>query len=329
MQMASEQNLNYGLFPSSFCNQNVVSFQTGMVNNTSLGMVPVTTNTSMEASTSRVGGVPATLNASCSLVVPMNSNMIGTSSMMCSSDMSNSPGLVVDQANLKYGSSISVDWSPQELAVLRDGLARHGYDDSIMKYIKIAARLPEKTVRDVAMRCKWMMVVCTLPKLIPLLLQRRESAKRRKPEQYSPGRKMKGTKDMVVESTLWAMNYPENVASQSYIQNNINYTNQISCGDSQIDRAMRQVLEENNQLLSQIANNIATSQTQNNAELFNCTRRNISMMLQIMNQMPGAMSNMPDIPISPNDQLASYILPNVNLVNASRTNQLNEEPRGW
>lgn len=35
---------------------------------------------------------------------------------------------------------------------------RHGNDDSIMKYIKIAARLPEKTVRDVAMRCKWMMV---------------------------------------------------------------------------------------------------------------------------------------------------------------------------
>lgn len=124
MQMASEQNLNYGLFPQSFCNQNVVSFQTGMVNNTSLGMVPVTANESIEVS-SRVGGLPGTMNASCSTVVPMNNTMVGTSSMIGSSDMSNSTGLVVDQSHLKYGSSISVEWSQQELAVLRDGLARY------------------------------------------------------------------------------------------------------------------------------------------------------------------------------------------------------------
>jgi hypothetical protein len=121
--MASEQNLNYGLFPPSFCNQNVVSFQTGMVNNTSLGMVPVTANKSIETS-SRVGGLPGTSNASCSMVVPMNSNMVGTSSIIGSGDMSNSTALVVDQSHLKYGSSISVEWSQQELDILRDGLAR-------------------------------------------------------------------------------------------------------------------------------------------------------------------------------------------------------------
>lgn len=29
---------------------------------------------------------------------------------------------------------------------------------SIMKYIKVAATLPDKTVRDVALRCRWMTV---------------------------------------------------------------------------------------------------------------------------------------------------------------------------
>lgn len=28
----------------------------------------------------------------------------------------------------------------------------------MMKYVKIAASLPEKTVRDVALRCRWMAV---------------------------------------------------------------------------------------------------------------------------------------------------------------------------
>ncbi|KAJ4746974.1 histone H2A deubiquitinase (DUF3755) [Rhynchospora pubera] len=312
MQMASEQNLNYGYFPQSFRNQNVVSFQNGMVNNTSLGMVPVSANESIEAS-SRVGGMPGVLNASCSMVVPMNNNTIGTSSMIGSSDMGNSSGL--DQLHLKYGSSISVEWSQQELAILRDGLARHGNEQSILKYIKIAARLPEKTVRDVAMRCQWMM--------------RRDSAKRRKAEEYYTRRKMKDAKDLAVESTLWAMNYPENVASPSFVGNNTKYSNQFSCGESEIDCAMRQVLEENHQLLSQIASNIEKSQTQSNIELFNRTHKNINIMLQSIIQMPGAMSNMPPLPVAPNEQLASYILPNVNLAKVPRINQLNEEPQGW
>lgn len=184
---------------------------------------------------------------------------------------------------------------------------------------------------------------------------------------------------------------------------------------------MRQVLEENNRLLSQIANNIATSQvcrfqkcfrllmsvclcmcvplcfvwcficlsyfvqTQRNIELLNRTLRNINIMLQrwnhhpssftanssgdnfgdnfiwyyyyvfcSMNQLPGAMSNMPPVPTSPNEQLANYILNlvifylpcnapmyimyllmielNIHLnlkANASRTNQLNAEPQVW
>lgn len=35
---------------------------------------------------------------------------------------------------------------------------RFGNEPSIMRYIKIAALLRDKTVRDVALRCRWMMV---------------------------------------------------------------------------------------------------------------------------------------------------------------------------
>lgn len=35
---------------------------------------------------------------------------------------------------------------------------RYADETSIMKYIKIAAILQDKTVRDVALRCRWMMV---------------------------------------------------------------------------------------------------------------------------------------------------------------------------
>lgn len=40
------------------------------------------------------------------------------------------------------------------------GSCMHSYADepNIMKYIKIAATLRDKTVRDVAMRCRWMTV---------------------------------------------------------------------------------------------------------------------------------------------------------------------------
>jgi len=35
-------------------------------------------------------------------------------------------------------------------------MTSYANEPSIMKYIKIAAALPDKTVRDVAMRCRWL-----------------------------------------------------------------------------------------------------------------------------------------------------------------------------
>jgi hypothetical protein len=42
---------------------------------------------------------------------------------------------------------------------LTNEIFRYANEPGIMKYIKIAAMLPDKTVRDVAMRCQWMAAV--------------------------------------------------------------------------------------------------------------------------------------------------------------------------
>lgn len=48
---------------------------------------------------------------------------------------------------------------------------RYANEPNIMKYIKIAASLPDKTVRDVAMRCRWMTVsISYLIELIAFLI---------------------------------------------------------------------------------------------------------------------------------------------------------------
>ncbi|KAJ3680249.1 hypothetical protein LUZ60_016527 [Juncus effusus] len=309
--MASDQNLNYGLFNfQSFCNnQNVVSFQNSTINinNTNLGILPsnnINNMSNMDVS-NQIGSVPVPtiMSASCPMVVPISSSgMIGTSDLGSSSNSGR--GMIVDQVkgNLNYDSSISVNWSPYELAVLRDGLSRHGLEPNIMKYIKIASRLPQKTVRDVAMRCQWM--------------TRKESSKRRKSEEYYAG--LQDNKEIVADSSLWASNcalQSENATSPSFIVNNANQNNQISCGG--IDNVMQQVLEENKQLLAQIKSNIETFQTQNNIPLMERTRKNITLMLQCTSQMP-AMSRMPSLPVSLDEKNTSYILPSGSLGGETR-----------
>nr|KJB63407.1 hypothetical protein B456_010G103200 [Gossypium raimondii] len=46
----------------------------------------------------------------------------------------------------------------EQMKNLQDRKERYKDEPSIMKYIKIAATLPDKTVCDVALRCWWMQV---------------------------------------------------------------------------------------------------------------------------------------------------------------------------
>ncbi|RWW65410.1 hypothetical protein BHE74_00027294 [Ensete ventricosum] len=174
MSMAADHNINFphgGVLRQSFCNQHVVSFHSGTVNNAH-GIFPDEINIS--------GGI----NGTTAVMLAGNSSMLNNISPLVLT--TNSPGniLLEPQQGRKHRTSFAVDWSCEELEVLKRGLATYAGEPNIMKYIKIASKLPDKTVRDIAMRCRWM--------------TKKENGKRRKPEDYYAGKK---TNDRKVIST--------------------------------------------------------------------------------------------------------------------------------
>uniref|UniRef100_A0A0D9VIM0 Myb-like domain-containing protein n=1 Tax=Leersia perrieri TaxID=77586 RepID=A0A0D9VIM0_9ORYZ len=242
---------HYAVFPHSFCNQHVVSFQTSTITNGS-GAMPVCPVTS--------GGMNSDLTI-------MNNT---TPSMIVSTA---SPNMLADSnQGLKYAAPMAVDWSYPELQLLNDGLFKYANEPGIMKYIKIAAMLPEKTVRDVAMRCQWM--------------AKKENTRRRKTDEHYLGKKTRERKDKMVESS-WATTsrhvQTTDISTSAMACNTTVHDNQFQSGVSEIDRAMLNVLEENARLLKQIEENILASQAQKNIDLFHHTRRNISDLLQRYN----------------------------------------------
>ncbi|KAL6652363.1 hypothetical protein ACP70R_011288 [Stipagrostis hirtigluma subsp. patula] len=294
MQMAEDPNMNFGAFSQALYNQHVVSFQTS-------------------ATTSGSGGMPVYLD--CSSGMDANMGMLSTTpSVVVSTSTSNIPA--DSGQNLKYGGPLAADWSYLELQLLKDGLEKYVNEQGIMKYIKIAASIPNKTVRDVAMRCQW--------------LGKKVNTRRRKPEEHHTGRKIKERKDKYVEPALWGANHPvrTDIRVPSFMPHNVQ-NNLFLPGASEIDRAMQHLLEENNWLLNQIKTNISTFQPQNNIGLFHQARRNINNLLQSMSQMPGIMSKMPPLGVSLNENPPSLVLPGLTMEHVLGSSHLKEEPRGW
>jgi hypothetical protein len=99
MQMSTNPN-QYGMFPQSFCNQHVVSFQTSSVASGS-GVMPGYLDTS-----SGMNDNLAMLNTTSSTIVSTGPpNMISDSSQ-----------------SIKYTAPMAVDWSLLEQQILNDGL---------------------------------------------------------------------------------------------------------------------------------------------------------------------------------------------------------------
>uniref|UniRef100_A0A1D1Z5U2 Mycosubtilin synthase subunit A n=1 Tax=Anthurium amnicola TaxID=1678845 RepID=A0A1D1Z5U2_9ARAE len=161
-----------------------------------------------------------------------------------------------------------------------------------MKYIKIAAMLQDKTVRDVALRCCWMM---------------KKNGKRRKQEECHTGKKMKDKKEKQVEcsSRMNISSQLPNVASCSFMMHHMGSSNGISVEGPVVDGATQYLLEENAQVLGQIKVNLDNLKLQDNIELFFCTKNNIASILNRMSEMPGIMSQMPPLPVSINEELVS------------------------
>ncbi|XP_066343374.1 uncharacterized protein [Miscanthus floridulus] len=291
--MADDPNMNFGAFSQPLCNQHVVSFQTSVA-------------------ISGSGGMPTYLD--CSTGMDASVGMLTTPSVVVSTGSSNMP--TDSGQNLKYGGPLAADWTQLELEILRDGMEKYVHEQGIMKYIKIAASLPNKTVRDVAMRCQW--------------VGKKVNTRRRKPQEHHTGRNTKERKDKFVEPALWGANHPlqTGMRASSFMPHNVQ-NNMFLSGASEIDRPVQHLLEENNRLLNQIETNIQSFQPHNNFDLFHRARRNINDLLQITSQLPGLRTKMPPLSVSVDENLASFVLPGITMDQVLGSNHLKEEPRGW
>uniref|UniRef100_A0A0D6R3H0 Myb-like domain-containing protein n=1 Tax=Araucaria cunninghamii TaxID=56994 RepID=A0A0D6R3H0_ARACU len=226
-----------------------------------------------------------------------SNNINNNNSAVAAAGAENSLGL---QA-LKHDPGLAQEWSAEEQSILDENLGKLSGEQNLLKYVKIATHLPEKTVRDVALRCRWM--------------SKKESGKRRKAEEQNPAKKIKDRKEKTVDPSAKPAVPP--VARSAMPM----YTQVIPEDDGisyeAIGGSTGQLLQQNAHIFSQITANLQSYQFQDNIDLFCQTRNNIATILNEMNDMPGIMSQMPPLSVNVNDDLADTILPKLPQVSAS------------
>ncbi|KAM3191424.1 hypothetical protein ACQJBY_068975 [Aegilops geniculata] len=199
----------------------------------------------------------------------------------------NAPVLQGAPPKYKFVTGSPSDWTPYELSIFQEGLARYAREPTIMKYIKIAAMLPTKTIRDVALRCRW-----TAGK----------ESRRRKPDEFYAGKRIRDLKEKMVVSTSLAnfqMAPPNNL---------VPFSMSMHHPVPVLDNAIQHLLEENIQLLNQISANIETFKLGENMDLFLHTNNNIRTILKRMSEMPGVMGQMRPLPEPVNEGQLNSLL---------------------
>ncbi|CAH1416649.1 unnamed protein product [Lactuca virosa] len=270
-----DTGFHYNRTLSSGLNRHAISFQTSAVASTSEMMMM---------------GDYYPMNSTSTLGTRFsNCDIANSSSGFTQAGNPNSSGSVLADSipGLKHDAGLAVEWSAEEQHKLDEGLSQFADEPSIMRYIKIAATLRDKTVRDVALRCRWM------------------ARKRRKQEGLNMGKKLKDKKDTLVESFTKPSisSVPTlNVAPFSVTMNNHVQIDSITF--EALSGSIRNLLEQNNQVIGQISANISSMKLQDNIDLFNHMKNNITTILNNMRYMPG-----PPFPVSLNEDLAHSILP--------------------
>ncbi|XP_011091621.1 uncharacterized protein LOC105172002 [Sesamum indicum] len=191
----------------------------------------------------------------------------------------------------QHQQTISMDWTPEEQTILEEGLAKYASESNIIRYAKIAVQLKNKTVRDVALRCRWM--------------TKKEISKRRK-EDFS-ARKCKDRKEKVVDSLA----KPSRLSIQSgfsHAPGMVSNCNDDTISYNDIAGITRQLLQQNAWAFKQISANLATHQIHENIGLLSQARDNILKILTNLNDMGPTMKKMPPLP-KLNEELANSILP--------------------
>ncbi|GAB2294170.1 hypothetical protein Dimus_028390 [Dionaea muscipula] len=194
---------------------------------------------------------------------------------------------------LKHNPGIALEWNAEEQAILDDGLTKYASEASILRYAKIARQLPNKTVRDVALRCRWM--------------SKKEVSKRRKEE---GSRKSKDKREKVTDPSSKS-SHPASrptVPSSSSLQT-VSVDNDDGISYKAIGGPVGELLEQNAQAFEQISANFSSHQIQENISLLCQAWENITKIMNSLSESPEIMKQMPPLPEKLNEELANSILP--------------------
>uniref|UniRef100_A0ACD5WL35 Uncharacterized protein n=1 Tax=Avena sativa TaxID=4498 RepID=A0ACD5WL35_AVESA len=212
------------------------------------------------------------------------------------------------------------EWSEREQSILKEGLARHAREPNMMRYIKIARMLPDRTIRDVALRCWWAT----------------GKDRRKKPDGFFTGKKIRDMKPMQDKMAASApvanfhMAPANNLPPFSISMQSPNQQCQVPKEAAILDSATQQLLEQNNQLLNQIASNIETFKAEENTGIFLRTNNNIRTILTRMSETPGIMGQMPPLPVFVHEDKLNTLLQVDRMVQsygASHASHMKQEPR--
>ncbi|KAG8043897.1 hypothetical protein GUJ93_ZPchr0458g22700 [Zizania palustris] len=261
-------------------------------------------------------------SSSAGLFLSPNTGVLGNASVAGPSRSSSGDGFHSTVApKYKFVTGSPSDWSERELNTLKEGLVRYAREPNIMKYIKIAAMLPNRTIRDVALRCWW----------------GTGKDKRKKPDGFFTGKKMRDMKPIhenIITSVSTANFHlaPANTVTPFSIS--MQHTNQQCHVPNEaapvVDSTTQHLLEENNHLLNQIASNIETFKMGENTDLLFRTNNNIKTILSRMSETPGIMGQMSQLPVQVNEDHLTSLLQLDRMVasyGVTRTSHMKQEPR--
>ncbi|KAK2651253.1 hypothetical protein Ddye_018742 [Dipteronia dyeriana] len=232
-------------------------------------------------------------------------------SVNSSSNGGNSSGadcLQTTTAALRHNSGISLEWTPEEQSTLEELLSKYASDPMLARYAKIAMQLKDKTVRDVALRCRWMNETITIS-LMKEETKRKENGKRRK-EDHNSARKSKDRKEKATDSSAKSSSHLSTRPNgPSYAPPMIPMDADDGISYTAIGGVTGELLEQNAQMFQQISANFAAFQIRENIDLLRQARDNIFAVLNDLNDMPEIMKQMPPLPVKVNDEIANNILP--------------------
>lgn len=190
---------------------------------------------------------------------------------------------------------VSMDWTLEEQATLEEGLIKYASETSISRYAKIAIALKNKTVRDVALRCKW--------------TTKKENSRRRK-DDANLMKKNKDRKEKLIDPT--AVPPPVVMQQPSYAPYTQGVVSNKSEGFASYHATVSvttQLIHENARIFEQISANLLTHQIHENTRLLCQARDNVFKILHKLNEPSCPLKQMPPLPVKLNEELANSILP--------------------